>query len=79
MRDMAVLEIEQLRPVIYAAQRLGLTSKKVYDLIDRGVIPRGVYVRVGRQIRIDMRRLDAWIADGGAGYEDEAQERRHAK
>lgn len=51
-----------------AAQRLGIPTKKVYDLIAEGVLPAGVAVRVGRQIRVDLAALDRWIAAGGAGF-----------
>ncbi len=41
-----------------AAEALGLSRSKVYDLIARGEIPS---VRVGTSVRVNSRALDAWL------------------
>ncbi len=53
-----------------AAEALGTTTWRVYDLVRRGVLPPGVAVRVGRAVRIDADALAAWVAAGGAGLAD---------
>lgn len=64
-----VTQITALAPVPVGAQRLGIPVKKAYDLISAQVIPAGVVVRVGRQLRFDMARLERWIEAGGSGYD----------
>ena len=63
-----ITTINRLVPVAVGAERLGVPVKKVYDLVAAGVIPAGVAVRVGRQLRIDTNRLESWIEAGGAGF-----------
>lgn len=41
-----------------AAEALGLSRSKVYDLIARGEIPS---VRVGNSVRVSTRALEAWL------------------
>ena len=49
-----------LRPA-EAAQSLGISRSKFYDLLARGELPGAV--RVGASIRISRRALEQWIAD----------------
>ena len=44
--------------------RLNVSDQRGYKMIRDGTIP-GV-VRLGRQIRIDSRQVEAWIAAGGS-------------
>ena len=47
-----------------AAARLDVSVARAYELARTGTLPS---VRLGRQLRVDPRRLDEWINDGGAG------------
>jgi excisionase family DNA binding protein len=46
------------------ADLLGVSETTTRRLVKKGVLPA---IRVGRQIRIDERRLEAWLAGGGSG------------
>ena len=46
-----------------AAARLDVSVARAYELARTGTIPT---VRLGRQLRVDPRKLDQWIDDGGA-------------
>jgi excisionase family DNA binding protein len=48
-----------------AAKILDVSSARLYALIGQGVVPRGVAVRIGRQLRVDPDALQLWIKDGG--------------
>jgi excisionase family DNA binding protein len=52
----------KLLTVPEAAERLSVTPKRVYDLIESGTIQA---VRIGRQIRLSPIWLDEFIASGG--------------
>lgn len=54
-----------------AAQELKVSSWRIYDLIRRGLLPPGVVVRLGRQLRIDRDALERWVAAGGQGLAGE--------
>ena len=47
------------------AQILGVKEGRVYEMIRTGLLPAGVVVHLGRQIRIDEDALRAWIHAGG--------------
>ena len=49
-----------------AAELLQLPVPNVYRQIRSGLIPVGVCVRIGRQIRIRPDRLEQWLDAGGA-------------
>lgn len=51
------------------AKWLNLTTARVYELTRIGAIPS---IRIGRQVRYDRERLQAWLAGGGAPLSDEA-------
>jgi excisionase family DNA binding protein len=51
------------------AKTLGVTAWRVYDLARQGVLPPGVVVRLGREVRVDAEALEAWVRAGGAGLE----------
>ncbi len=48
-----------------AAMALATTPQRVYELVRTGVIPPGVAVRLGRQVRFDDAALAEWIRKGG--------------
>ena len=56
------------------SQRLKISEARVRELGRLGLLP---IVKLGRQIRVDPTRLDAWIADGGqslpGGWRREAE------
>jgi excisionase family DNA binding protein len=52
-----------------AAETLGVSTWRVYDMARQGVLPPGVVVRLGRGVRISEEALHAWLAAGGAGLE----------
>lgn len=54
-----------LKSVRYAAQRLNISEQRVYQLVREGVLPDGVVVRLGRQVRIDPDQLEDFIRKGG--------------
>lgn len=47
------------------AEILGVSQARVYELARIGVLPDGVVVRLGRQIRFDDDALVEWIRAGG--------------
>jgi hypothetical protein len=55
----------QLQPVEYGAMRLALPVHRFYALCRNGILPPGVIVRLGRQIRVDPALLEEFIARGG--------------
>jgi excisionase family DNA binding protein len=55
--------MRQLLTVPQIAAQLGVSLPRAYELCRLGLVP-GV-VRLGRQIRLDARAVDEWIARGG--------------
>jgi excisionase family DNA binding protein len=56
-----------LRKVEFAAQELGVSEQRIYELVRKGFFPPGVVTRLGvRQIRFNEEALRNWIASGGA-------------
>jgi excisionase family DNA binding protein len=47
------------------ADLLDVSETTTRRLVKKGVLPA---IRVGRQIRIDERRLEEWLATGGQGF-----------
>lgn len=45
----------------------GLSEKRIYDLLRRGILP---CVRIGRQRRMSRRALEAFIKKGGVGLNE---------
>jgi excisionase family DNA binding protein len=55
-----------LRKVEFAAQELGVSEQRIYELVRKGYFPPGVVTRLGiRQIRFNEEALRNWIARGG--------------
>jgi len=50
-----------------AAKYFQLTPKTLYSLIGRGRLPEAAVLRLGRQIRIDIRAVEASAAISGHG------------
>ncbi len=48
-----------------AAAILKVSASRMYELIRTGIVPRGIAVRLGRQVRIDADGLSEWIKAGG--------------
>lgn len=48
------------------AEMLVLSQGRVYSLTREGILPS---VRLGRQLRWDLRALERFIASGGKGFE----------
>lgn len=67
-----------LESVEYAAKRLNITEQRAYQLAREGILPDGVIVRLGRQIRIDPDKLEEFIKSGGqalpGGWRKEASD-----
>jgi hypothetical protein len=69
-------EIE-LESVSSSSKRIGIPIGRFYTLVREGILPPGVVVRLGRQIRIHPGRLDQFIEHGGqalpGGWRKEAR------
>jgi hypothetical protein len=48
-----------------AAQRLCVSYDRACEMARTGILPPGVVVRLGRQIRVNPDALDAFITSGG--------------
>lgn len=48
------------------AELLDVSRARAYELVREGLIPA---VRLGRQIRVDPNKLEAWLDAGGIGLE----------
>lgn len=46
------------------AHRLNVSTKRAYDVMRQ--FPKGVRIQVGRRIRVDMDKLEQWLAAGGS-------------
>ena len=55
----------QLKPASFGAERLAVTLNRFYELVRQGIVPPGVVVRLGRQLRVHPERLEEFIARGG--------------
>ena len=56
---MRVLTIAQTAAI------LQMTKPRVYEMVRQGILPPGVVVHFGRQVRINEQRFRAWLDDGG--------------
>lgn len=60
-----------LRKVEFAAQELGVSVQRIYELVRKEFFPPGVVTRLGvRQIRFNEEALRGWIASGGVQTSD---------
>lgn len=60
------IDVEEAAPIV------GLTPAHLYSALANGHIPRGIFWRVGRRIRLSRSRLTEWVAGGGSAA-DSAQ------
>lgn len=55
------------------AELLAVTPARVYELAQQNLIP---HIRMGRQVRFDMAKVEAWLESGGqalpGGWRQEA-------
>ncbi|MEN6535333.1 MAG: helix-turn-helix domain-containing protein [Bryobacteraceae bacterium] len=49
-----------------AAAELAVKPARLYCMARQGILPLGVVVRFGRQLRIDAAALRTWLAAGGS-------------
>ena len=54
---------ESLLSAPQVAQRLGVSTQRVYGLVRMKMLP---VVRIGRDVRFDGAEIEAWIKAGGA-------------
>ena len=55
----------RLMRVAEASRLLHASKSRVYELAREGILPPGVVVRLGRQVRISEAKLREWIESGG--------------
>jgi predicted DNA-binding transcriptional regulator AlpA len=55
----------RLRKADAVAEMFGVKQARIYDAARQGIFPAGVVVRLGRQIRFDVGRIEEWARDGG--------------
>ena len=72
------MEYPKLLTVKEAANVSRLRQERLYELIRVGVIPRGVVIRFGRQIRINGERWRDWMEAGGQAQPAGADRREAA-
>jgi hypothetical protein len=67
----------KLESVAFGSKRIGVSLNRFYDLVRLGIIPPGVVVRLGRHIRVNPEKLEAFIENGGqalpGGWRKEAK------
>jgi excisionase family DNA binding protein len=59
-----------LIPLKDAARRLGISPDHAYELARTGILPAGVVVRLGRLVKVNPEKLDAWMDEGGQPLSD---------
>jgi excisionase family DNA binding protein len=52
----------QLLTIQQVAGRLGVSLQRAYEMARTGILP---VVHLGRQLRVEEKRLAAWIGNGG--------------
>lgn len=62
---------EKLLTMDRVAARLSISKQRVYELARSGILP---VVRIGRQLRVDPRKLEEWIRQGGVGLSESGRE-----
>lgn len=48
-----------------AGEVLKVSTQRVYEMVRTRVLPPGVAIRLGRQVRIDADALVEWLRSGG--------------
>ena len=57
--------MKRLETVQWAAGVLNVSPQRIYEMVRVGILPPGVAIRLGRQVRIDAEGLASWAARGG--------------
>lgn len=71
--ERGVLSMRKLEKIpVVASTILGTSTARAYEMARLGLIP---VVRLGRQLRVDMDALEAWIKEGGKGLKDEQHQK----
>lgn len=65
--ELAGLRIKPLRTAEEIAPILRVKPERVYEMARLGILPRGVVIKLGRQVRFDEERLCEWMQNGGKG------------
>jgi len=55
----------KLRKAEAGATILDVGIQRFYELVRTGILPPGVVVRLGRQLRVDEDALIVWVRTGG--------------
>lgn len=55
----------KLLTVAETAEVLRVDIQRVYEMVRSGLLPRGVAIHLGRQVRINEDRLLEWLQGGG--------------
>ncbi len=63
--EQELAEEKQLVKAQYVCRILNIPKPRVYQLARSNLLPPGVVVRIGRQVRFDLDALMQWIARGG--------------
>jgi len=61
-------ELPQIDSIAETAQNYGLDQQHLYRLVNSGVIPAGVAIRMGRRWFIHRAHFVEWLEAGGAAY-----------
>jgi excisionase family DNA binding protein len=60
-------EVPRMKTAEEVARRLRISTWKLYDLVKQGIIPPGVVVHLGRQVRFSPE-LEDWLKSGGKAF-----------
>lgn len=60
-------KIKPLRRAEEIAPILRVKPERVYEMARLGILPKGVVIKLGRQVRFDEDRLCEWMQNGGKG------------
>jgi excisionase family DNA binding protein len=66
-REPGELRIKPLRTAEEIAPILRVKPERVYEMARLGILPKGVVIKLGRQVRFDEERLREWMQNGGKG------------
>jgi predicted DNA-binding transcriptional regulator AlpA len=61
-------ESSSIKPLLLAesvASILQVSEQRVWEMARVGILPPGVVVRLGRQVRFNEDRLSEWLEEGG--------------
>jgi hypothetical protein len=58
----------KLESIEQSCEHRGIPSRHLRNMIRDGVVPPGVFVRLGRRVFVNPDRLDAWLDAGGGAF-----------